>query len=278
MGHELATPTLRLMREVQQRFPQKVFLIHPIDVVEHEAGVLLRQERPRKAMTDFAFTDYIAIWIDHRMMTAEFNAVLCEELYHNVQASEGWPAIVGMGGAPQAALDANVAILIDFKDLLRNALWDVGNHRALVRQGIDISPLLDDQLLRVTQGVNSLTPEIIRSHRTNLTYVTFFGQYLVNSLDFALPEAAPYGDRWLPAKRVLQSLPPPQVLEAWERIERDLIANPIDDAAAYRRAASMITREILYHEPGLTLHFDKTPTTGKTLNLKVGPLVPPDPP
>lgn len=251
LGHQLNERVRELKSQVQTIFPNKRYHIGKL------ADALTEQGNPVKtdcfAVSMPEITECIAIWINPALSNDEFNSVLAEELYHNIQASENFPTIIGLDPIRFGTNFARYALQLEAycKDLV-SIICDLDAHRRMARNGIDLNPLLKTDLQLVRNAIDQAiaSESKLTELKAGKASVASFPLYLLWWFDLYEMGFPEYSTIWNKEIREwFAKTLPTENIKIWDGLTAYVHNNPVVDSQSAKLVLDFICRELLYGAP-----------------------------
>ena len=263
LGQMLTEKVQHLKSKVQALFSNKKYHIGELARAIEEQGKEVRADCFAVSMPEIS--ECIAIWINPDLPNSEFNAVLAEELFHHIQASEQYPTIVGLNPTKMTAKFVAPASLFEaFCKNLVSIVCDLDAHSRMLDYGIDLETIIvtDLRLVRNAIAESNSSQSKLEEFKKGKATVSSFSIYLLWWFDLCELGFSKYVKIWNEEIRpwFVQKLSK-DTIECWDELIEFVHNNPVTDSKSAERALRTICERLVCGTP----IFDRIRTSGRSV-------------
>ena len=263
LGQLLTERVQYLKSKVQTLFPNKKYYIGDYRNAVEEQGKEVRTDCFAVSMPEI--TECIAIWINPALPNSEFNAVLAEELFHHIQASEQYSTIVGLNPTRMGVNFAPFASHLEaFCKNLVSIICDLDAHSRMLDYGIDLETLIATDLRCARNAIaesNSSKAKLAELQEGKAT-VSSFPSYLLWWFDLYELGFSKYMKIWNEEIRpwFVQKLSK-DTIECWDELTEFVHNNPVVNSQSAERVLKAICERLVCGTPS----FEPMKTRGRSV-------------
>jgi|WetSurMetagenome_2_1015567.scaffolds.fasta_scaffold26128_5 hypothetical protein len=264
LGHLLNEQVKELKSQIQLLFPDKKYHIGELTKAKEEQGKDVNTDCLAVSMPEI--TECIAIWLNSKLPSVEFNSVLAEELFHHKQAFEKYSTIIGLNPTKQGVNFSRVATYLEAlcKELVSIVL-DLDAHSRMRDSNIDLEPILSTDLRFVSEAIAESASSFskLAELKDGKATISAFPNYLLWWFDLNELGVPSYVKTWNEKIRpwFVQNLSKDN-MECWDELTEFIHNHPVTDSRSAEIALTIICQRLFFGTPV----FSQIRTSGRSVS------------
>jgi hypothetical protein len=251
LGHLLNERIKELKAQIQLLFPNKKFHIGELSQVKAEQGKDVQADCLAVSMPEI--TECIAIWINSKLPTVEFNSVLAEELFHHKQAFEEYSTIIGLDSLKQySCFKQDAKVLEALCEELVSIVLDLDAHSRMRYSSIDLEPILSTELRFVNEAIAECISSVskLAELKAGKATISAFAKYLLWWFDLYELGVPSYVKTWNEKIRpwFVENLQEGN-MDCWDELTEFIHNNPVTNPRSAEMALTTICQRLFFGKP-----------------------------